>query len=296
MCPAKAGLSDNRSPAVSTGENFLEIQPGLAVCLSTSADLNAVHTQASFPGDNQYIHVNCLLQGRFEARVKDVALQCAAGDISMGFSDGEMFHTRHCHEFCHLALMLTPEVMNSLAGEALSGLNVDQALAFFIKSGRADQRVTLSANQVVSLMKQGSDKHLLLHSAVLDFLYWHLKAIENHSADEQVSVRERRQLNAAKDYLLHDLSAPPTIAQLASAVGLNQCKLKKGFKHLFGTSIYARFQEERMQKAMNLLKTNNVTETAMLLGYSNVSHFSNAFRKQFGLLPRDARRELEPNV
>ncbi len=47
-----------------------------------------------------------------------------------------------------------------------------------------------------------------------------------------------------------------------------------------------------MRKAMRLLKANNVTETAMLLGYSNVSHFSNAFRKQLGVLPNQARQDM----
>jgi AraC family transcriptional regulator len=49
-----------------------------------------------------------------------------------------------------------------------------------------------------------------------------------------------------------------------------------------------------MHKAMQLLKSNNVTETAMVMGYSNFSHFSTAFRKQFGMLPKEARREIEP--
>ena len=32
----------------------------------------------------------------------------------------------------------------------------------------------------------------------------------------------------------------------------------------------------------------------MVLGYSNISHFSTAFRKQFGVLPKEARREICP--
>lgn len=61
---------------------------------------------------------------------------------------------------------------------------------------------------------------------------------------------------------------------------------------MFGTSVYGCFQEERMKRAMELLKNNNVTETAVALGYSNISHFSTAFRKQYSVLPKDARREL----
>ncbi len=36
---------------------------------------------------------------------------------------------------------------------------------------------------------------------------------------------------------------------------------------------------------------NSVTETAVMMGYSNISHFSSAFRKQFGVLPKEIRRQ-----
>jgi len=112
----------------------------------------------------------------------------------------------------------------------------------------------------------------------------------NGSHTDDIPLRERKLLVAARDRLLRDLDAPPTIAELARETGLNQLKLKRGFKQIFGSSIYALFQRERMDRARQLLQDHDVTETAMLLGYSNVSHFSSAFRKQFGVLPREARR------
>lgn len=85
-------------------------------------------------------------------------------------------------------------------------------------------------------------------------------------------------------------SAPPTIAELAMEVGLNQLKLKRGFRSLFGMGVYSLFQRHRMERARELLYHYNVTETALMLGYSNISHFSTAFRKQFGVLPGEARK------
>ena len=46
-----------------------------------------------------------------------------------------------------------------------------------------------------------------------------------------------------------------------------------------------------MNKAKQLLVTNSVTETAIIMGYSNISHFSSAFRKQFGVLPKEVRQQ-----
>jgi AraC family transcriptional regulator len=276
------------------GSSYYEIQPGLAVCLSTSADMQKPGVESSFPGDKDFIHLNCQLDGVFEAKVKDVFLNCRQGDINMGFSDGEIFYTRHSENFCNFALMIMPNVLHDLAGEELTGLNFDEDISFFVKQAAPNQKVTNAARQIAFLMKQTPTKSLLLHSAILDYLYWHLTALQGNTKSKGISFREKKQLLVAKDYLLNDLSAAPTIAELAKVVGLNQCKLKKGFKSLFGSSIYAHFQEERMHRAMQLLKSNNVTETAMVLGYSNFSHFSTAFRKQFGILPKDARREIEP--
>jgi AraC family transcriptional regulator len=278
------------------GNSTLEIQPGLIACLSTSVGTNSALKEVSFPGDNEYIHLNCLLKGRFEARVKGISLECMPGDVSMGFSAGEVFYVKNGQEFSNFELMVTPEVLFNLAGEELAGLDFDKKMAFFVKNGCPCKRVTTSAMQITHLMQEKPRKHLLLHAAILDYLYWHLIASKSDNKEVlNISTREKKQLLAAKIHLLHDLSCPPTIAEIANSVGLNQCKLKKGFKSLFGTSIYALFQEERMHKAMGYLKNNNVTETAMLLGYSNVSHFSSAFRKQFGLLPKEARKEIEPD-
>lgn len=302
MCSAKSCFEiDNKNKASTTleplllGNNFVEIQPGMVACISTPADMEAANMNGSTPGDNEFIHLNYVIRGKYSARVKDVSLLLETGGINMGFSDGEEFHTKHCENFYNLALMIKPEVLHDLAGEQLSGINFDKDLCFFIKDGCPCQRVSASASRVVRLMKKGSQHPLLLHSAALDYLYWHLHAQKYDKDKERLSSREIKQLAVAKDYLLNDLSSPPTIAELAKMVGLNQCKLKKGFKSLYSSSIYAFFQEERMRRAMELLKNNNVTETAMILGYSNISHFSTAFRKQYGVLPREARRDLKPN-
>jgi len=274
--------------------HFLEVQSGLAVDLAVSNGAEQSDKIISFPGDKTYIHLNCVLQGQFEAKVKDIPLCYTAGDVSMGFSDGEVFHLNSGQAFCNIEVMITPQLLDEIAGEELGNFACDKDLQFFIRNAGRNPRAMHSAMQIVHLMQQAPRKKLLLHSAILDYIHWHLNAFQTKDGKVLVSARERKQLEMARDYLLQDLSLAPTIADIATEVGLNQCKLKKGFKHLFGDSIYAYFQKERMNHAMQLLRDNNVTDTAVVLGYSNVSHFSAAFRKQFGVLPREARREIVP--
>ncbi|HEY6902542.1 MAG TPA: AraC family transcriptional regulator [Puia sp.] len=88
--------------------------------------------------------------------------------------------------------------------------------------------------------------------------------------------------------LTKDIFEPaPTISQLARMVSISESKLKKDFKLIYGVPVYEYFQKVRMQAAKDKLLAggHSVKEVAMELGYSNLSNFTIAFKKEFGLLP-----------
>ena len=88
--------------------------------------------------------------------------------------------------------------------------------------------------------------------------------------------------------LTKDIFEPaPTISQLARMVSISESKHKKDFKIIYGVPVYEYFQKVRMQAARDKLLGGNhsVKEVAMELGYSNLSNFTIAFKKEFGLLP-----------
>jgi AraC-like DNA-binding protein len=80
---------------------------------------------------------------------------------------------------------------------------------------------------------------------------------------------------------------PPPIQQLAKIASVSESKLKKDFKTLFKSPIYEYYQKVRMKAAREKLMTGefSVKEVAMELGYSNLSNFTVAFKKEFGVLP-----------
>lgn len=88
--------------------------------------------------------------------------------------------------------------------------------------------------------------------------------------------------------LTKDIShPPPPIQQLAKMVAISETKLKKDFKKMYGYPIYEYYQKARMQAAQDKLLTGKyaVKEVAMELGYANLSNFTIAFKKEFGVLP-----------
>lgn len=293
--PHLGSIPGRPADAALQSSGYLEVmlQPGLIVCHTTAECLGAVEKPKSFSGDREFLHLNCQLAGRFDGRVGRYALNYSQGDVTLGYSAGESFHVQHSRDFQNLAVMVTLDVLCELAGEEVGRLidtEKDGDSGLFVRCAGQCRKTMRSAMSIASLIGGMPRHRLLLHAATLDFLHWHLTSFQGCRGCHALSPRECRQLDGAKELLLRDLSAPPTIAELARAVGMNECKLKMCFKRRFGTTIYALFQEERMKKAKRLLQDHNVTETAMVLGYSNVSHFSTAFLKQFGCLPSRARQ------
>ena len=98
---------------------------------------------------------------------------------------------------------------------------------------------------------------------------------------------DREKIVKARELLIQHIGEPITIKELSRKVAINECYLKKGFKEMFGSTIFDFYQSQRMEHARYLLyeKGLSVTEVSMMLGYSSISHFSTAFKKHTGLKP-----------
>lgn len=98
---------------------------------------------------------------------------------------------------------------------------------------------------------------------------------------------DRDKIARAREILIEHIGDPITIKELSRKVAINECYLKKGFKEMFGTTIFDFYQNQRMEHARFLLyeKGLTVSEVSALLGYSSISHFSTAFKKHTGLKP-----------
>ena len=104
--------------------------------------------------------------------------------------------------------------------------------------------------------------------------------------------RDRDILHAVRDFLDAHYAEPPGLLQLARQFGTNDFKLKKGFKDLFGTTVFGYVAERRLTVAHQLLSLTSqpVQEVADAVGFTNPAHFATAFRRKFGLRPTQVRR------
>lgn len=282
---------DERPPAATTPPEAdvrpIELQPGLTVSLVSFQGQGPV--QALVHNDHPRLHFSCLFRGAVEVEFGARGLRLDSGTVLTTYAPGEKFRLTLPGATRNIEAMVTPDTLSALAGEEYDRIGDDIERGFCFHRHNNNRCARDAGIRLARMLEGEPAPHLLLHAATLEFLAWHLDGYRS-DRNETIPLRDRKLLTAARERLLRDLANPPTIAELARETGLNQLKLKRGFKAMFGHSIYALFQRERMDRARVLLRDHGVTETAMILGYSNVSHFSAAFRKQFGVLPREARR------
>ena len=138
-------------------------------------------------------------------------------------------------------------------------------------------------------------KKMYLHSKSIEFLV--LQA-EDCNKDGNMPTRyiktpyEKDCMIYARDYLIDNMENPPSLAELAKICGVNEYKLKRGFKETFGTTVFGYLSDARLEMAKEDLLSNRKTsaEIAAEWGYSSPQHFSTAFKKKFGLSPNQFKK------
>jgi AraC family transcriptional activator of pyochelin receptor len=107
------------------------------------------------------------------------------------------------------------------------------------------------------------------------------------------STADKEKILAARDLVNDRVQDPPSLTEIARAVGLNEYKLKRGFKETFQTTVFGYLTGQRLLLARRYLLDTQKTaaEIAYELGYSTPQHFNNAFKKHFGHTPDLVRKK-----
>jgi AraC family transcriptional regulator len=109
--------------------------------------------------------------------------------------------------------------------------------------------------------------------------------------EELFCERHRRlgmeRVERVKQALARDIENPPSLSQLGREVGCSPFYLSRIFSEYTAMTISRYLRNLRLERAAELLCSGrlNVTEAAMAVGYSSLSHFSKAFAEMFGVCP-----------
>lgn len=171
---------------------------------------------------------------------------------------------------------------------AIKTIATEDASFLFFESMNPETRLLL--RNIAYTDMNDALNHFYLRIKVQELLYLlfrRLSAREN-SNYRHINSADAEKLLIIRNEILHDLSSPPVLNELAQKAGMSETKLKQLFKQTFGDTLYNYFQKARMEEAAFLLRQAklSVSETGYELGFSNLSHFSRLFQRHYGITPK----------
>lgn len=138
---------------------------------------------------------------------------------------------------------------------------------------------------------EGGMRDFFYENCIRELLFIHL-SIKGPRLPGELSDTDLAAIFKADELIKADLKSHYTIRELARKVGINEFKLKQGFRKMFQQGVFKRLTEHRMQHAKILLESTDrsVEDIADRSGYSNASTLIPAFSKRFGHSPHEWRK------
>jgi AraC family transcriptional regulator, transcriptional activator of the genes for pyochelin and ferripyochelin receptors len=162
----------------------------------------------------------------------------------------------------------------------------------YYHQGKITRQMRRVLHDILQCPHQGLMKRMYLESKAVELITLHFQQFQEQKVNDHSltakNLSDIDKIYQAKEILQGNLENPPSLIELARQVGLNEFKLKLGFRQVFGTSAFKYLHDYRLEKAKQLLASGemNVEEVAFRVGFDSRSYFAIAFRKKFGLNPK----------
>ena len=145
-------------------------------------------------------------------------------------------------------------------------------------------------SEILNCKYNASLKRLFYFSKAIELFVLQIDALTNRNERPIKYIKsknDRERLIEAKRFLELRLNDPPSLNDIARHAGINDYKLKRGFKELFGTTLFDYYTKIRLEYAKEILLDTEMqlSEIATKIGYSSPQHFNAAFKKMYSISP-----------
>ncbi|MEH2263861.1 helix-turn-helix transcriptional regulator [Nostoc sp.] len=163
----------------------------------------------------------------------------------------------------------------------------------YIENNQLTPAMYLPLQQIINCPFQGMTKQIYLEAKCLELIALKLEQLTKTKPLKSITFKPRdiEKIHRARDILIFQQENPPSLLDLAQKVGINDNKLKIGFRQVFGTTVFGYLHNHRMEIARQLLQDGKmrVATVANEVGYANPGHFAAAFKRKFGVSPSECK-------
>ncbi|HAS40778.1 MAG TPA: AraC family transcriptional regulator [Microscillaceae bacterium] len=152
----------------------------------------------------------------------------------------------------------------------------------------------LIIQDIIHCNRTGLFKKMFIESKVIELLMLQLEQIISCECQIcSISKKDEEKMYAVREIIRKNLDKSTTLIDLARKVGTNEFTLKKGFKEVFGTTVFGYWNDLKMQIAKQMLLNEDVTISlvAEKTGYKNPQHFTTAFKRKYGITPGKLKKQ-----
>lgn len=214
------------------------------------------------------------------------------GDIS-----GSYLYFRE-HPILRIFIEFTPELFFTFLNDERDMLPADLLKAVErdrLHYHRSEKPMThdmaLIAGQILNCPYHGAARNFFFQAKAFELAASKMHQLQRyrkiHARHPNVKSVDIERIIHAKEILAQNLHSPPSITQLAVALGASKTKFYQDFCRIHGDTPTNYLRDIRMRQADRLMREEkkSIKEIAFAVGYANVSYFAKVFRAYFSVPP-----------
>ncbi|WP_121969924.1 AraC family transcriptional regulator [Leptolyngbya sp. BC1307] len=278
------------------------LRPGLSLIVQTLNFREKAVITKGCSNDTTTLGMSFCLEGQVQRRSvhAEQTVQLLPRQASLGISKGQGQVIEYAAKPLRLVhLHIQPDAIGLGNQESIEQLPDSLKVAMtqcdqtdYFQSHSMSAVMNSTVQQLLNCPYRGLSQRLYLESKAIELMSLYFDQISASNGSQQPSsdlkADEVDRIFNARDILLAQVANPPTLLDLAHQIGLNDRKLKQGFRQVFGTTVFGYLHRYRMQQAQRLLLMPSATiaSVAQTIGYRNPEAFSVAFRRTFEIGPK----------
>ena len=250
------------------------------------------------------IEINHCREGRYECSFgENSCCYMAQGDLAIGSltrkKSYSSFPLNHYHGITVVINLdeIIPEILSIME---MLGIDLEKIHTYICKENRCCiMRANPSVEHIFSEMYHVREKRKAgyMKVKILELLLFlsDLDAEEEVVQTDYYSSSQVKLIKEIAAFITTDLTSHFTIEQLAQRFHISPTALKRCFRGVYGSSIYAYLRTYRLQVAERMLKESvlSITEIAAKIGYENPNKFTSAFKSVYGIPPTALRKSVQ---